>query len=363
MLKKKFFKKIVFFTGARSDFSILEGVMKQFVRLKNVKIYLYISGIHTLRDFGLSKKLIQDFRKVSKRTISIYGKKNNYTKIKLKFIIKRFQKELSKDKPDIIYILGDRFEAMGASIAAKSLNIPIIHSGGGDKTPGSKDEFYRNTISSLSSVIFATNQFSYERLKKKFKNKIIKFTGSPIISKIYNYKSKNKKKNKKKLKFALLTFHPTDNLKENIHKIMEKIISYLIYINMKVIITYPNNETGCYKIIRVIKKFSKNKRIEIYKNLGNLYFEKLDKCEFLIGNSSSGIIEAPYFNKPFINVGKRQFNRDHDTNVISTGINFKKIKQSIDKFKIKKKKIQNNFIFGKINACEIQKKEILKFLS
>ena len=361
MLEKKInFKKIVFFTGARSDFSILEDVIKKFLPYKNIKIYLYVSGIHTLKEFGFSKKLIQNHRKVLKKTISIYGKKNNYTKKKLLFIIKKIQKELSIDKPDIIYILGDRFEAMGASLAAKSLNIPIIHSGGGDNTPGSKDDFYRDTISKLSQLIFATNQSSYKRLKKKFKNKIIRFSGSPVISKIYHYKKI--KKNKKKLKFALLTFHPTENLKENIHKVMEKIISYLIYINMNVLITYPNNEAGCYKIIKVIKKFAKDKRIEIYKNLGKLYFEKLDQCEFLIGNSSSGIIEAPYFNKPFINVGKRQFNRDHDTNVISTGINLKKIKQSIDKFKTQKK-IRNNFIFGKINACEIQKKEILKFLS
>jgi UDP-N-acetylglucosamine 2-epimerase len=110
----------------------------------------------------------------------------------------------------------------------------------------------------------------------------------------------------------------------------------------------------------IIKKVSKYPGVFIFKNLSNNYFNYLDNCLFVIGNTSSGIFDAPYFNKVFINIGYRQEGRKTDTNVFSTGTNFFKIKKYIDRFQYEYK-AANNKIFGDKNSLDIQIKHILRF--
>ncbi len=353
-------KKIVFFTGSRSDYFILNEVIKKIIKYKKIDAFIYISGMHYLKEYGNTQQFIKRYKNFKRiRTIKTFNQKNNYSLNKLILILKKISIFLKIDNPDCIYILGDRFESMAASVASYFLNIPIIHSGGGDVTLGSKDNIYRNIISSMSKIIFATSQESFKNLKKLNSLSKIIFSGSPIIQKIYEF---NKKENKLKLNnFALMTFHPATNSDEKVDELMKITIEYLILKKIKVVITYPNNENGSKDILKIISQYSKNKNILVLKNLSENYFDYLSKSLFLIGNSSSGIFEAPYFNKPFINIGNRQKNRETDSNVFSTGTNISKIKKYINKFK-KPKFFYNNKIFGGKNSVNKQLKEILNFL-
>jgi len=357
---KKIKKKIIFFTGSRSDYFILNEVVKKIIMFKKIETSIYISGMHSLKEYGETKKDIRRYKNLKQvRTIKVYDGKNDYSLTNFIVILKKISIFLKIDNPDCIYILGDRFESMAASLAAYFLHIPIIHSGGGDVTLGSKDNIYRSIISSVSKIIFATSQKSFKTLKKiKFSSKII-FTGSPIVQKIYDFKKK--KKLLKLNNFALMTFHPATNSKEKVEDLMKMTIKYLIQKGIKIVITYPNNESGSENILKIISEYSNNKDVIIFKNLSENYFNYLSKSLFLIGNSSSGIFEAPYFNKPFINIGSRQKNRETDSNVFSTGTSFVKVKKNINKFS-KPHNIYNNKIFGDKNSVNRQLKEIFNYL-
>ena len=158
-----------------------------------------------------------------------------------------------------------------------------------------------------------------------------------------------------------MTFHPATNSKEKVEDLMKMTIKYLIQKGIKIVITYPNNESGSENILKIISEYSNNKDVIIFKNLSENYFNYLSKSLFLIGNSSSGIFEAPYFNKPFINIGSRQKNRETDSNVFSTGTSFVKVKKNINKFS-KPHNINNNKIFGDKNSVNRQLKEIFNYL-
>ena len=197
----------------------------------------------------------------------------------------------------------------------------------------------------------ATTKKSFLKLKKKFQNKSVYFPGSAIIEEINNFKKKKNNKSYffKKNNFVLMTFHPATDSKENISKLMFISIKLLLDLNYKILITYPNQDPGYIKILKVINKFKNEKNIIIKKNLGEKYFNILKNSQFLIGNSSSGIIEAPYFKKKVINIGDRQKGRQTDKTIINVSSNLIKFKLNLEKA-LKKKVIKsssNFYGFGK----------------
>ena len=152
-----------------------------------------------------------------------------------------------------------------------------------------------------------------------------------------------------------MTFHPVTNSNENIALLMEYSIIKLLSLNLKVLITYPNNDVGVEKIIEVINKFSDNNRVIIKKNLGaEGYYSAIYNSKFVIGNSSSGVIEVPYFNKISINLGNRQEGRDTDSNVWNCKTDKTNLDSIFEKGKlIKWKSSRTEGLYGEGNSCEI----------
>ena len=181
ILKRK--NKIIFFTGSRADFTTIKLVIEKIKKINKFKILIYFSGSHYTKSLGNTfRTYFKSYKNFEIRKISFFKKTKNFdTKKIFKLGKKKLLAQLLIDKPDLIYILGDRYEAMIAAISAYELGIRIIHSGGGEITLGSKDNYYRNMITKVASIHLATSKKGFLRLKKIVSPTKVFFTGSPII--------------------------------------------------------------------------------------------------------------------------------------------------------------------------------------
>lgn len=353
-------RKIAIFTGARSEFGIMKNLIKRIASDIDLEYSLYVSGMHLLKEFG------DTFKEIEAEDIKIHFKMPIYTENKapdskeFSNAIVTFSNVLAKDKPDGVFIIGDRPEAYAMALAAHFKKLKIYHSGGGTITRGAVDNIYRYNITNLSTHHLATSSMNYERLLSLptvIKDDVY-FTGSVAIDAIVNFLKhpvpiseylKGLEKN-----FCLMTFHSVTQNDENISEIMNEAIETILKNNFKILITYPNNDLGYQEIVEVIKKWENNHNICVVENLGsNRYYAAMYSCDFVIGNSSSGIIEASYFNKPVINIGTRQEGREADENIISLDADSVSVNNVlVKKFNEGWTPIKNNNIYGKGEAME-----------
>ena len=254
----------------------------------------------------------------------------------------------------------------GASVCSFFLDIPIAHISGGDTSLGSKDETFRNSISLMSDTHFV----KIDKHKKKLislgidkKNIIV--TGSLSNE---NYVKKFDKKFFVNKPFVLITFHSVTNSKnQNDNNVQNLLNSLKKFKRYKLLFTSSNHDVGGKNINLAIKKFvNLNKNSIFIPNLGRkLYYQAMKECEFMIGNSSSGIIESMIYKKPAINILPRQLGRHSNNNVINCKNNVKDICNSIEiaqskKFQIKCKRLKNFFKKSWVKPSEIMLKTIIK---
>ena len=248
-------------------------------------------------------------------------------------------------------VFGDRYEMLAATLSAYILRIPIAHVAGGEKTAGSLDEGFRHSITKMANLHFPTNEKHKKIIKQlgEKPNTIFNY-GSLNELKILKSKTLNKSDLEKKLniKFAekniLLTYHPETIEKNKSLTNLKLILNVLKKLkNTKIIVTASNNDSEGIKMNSFIKKFVKkqmNGNFYFKKTLGSKnYFSLLKVVNLMIGNSSSGISEAPFFKVPTINLGNRQRGRTMPKSVINSDISSKAISTSLSKvFKMKFKK-------------------------
>jgi len=269
-----------------------------------------------------------------------------------------FSKIFLKLRPEINLIFGDRDEALASALAAAHMNIPNAHIHGGDKSQAGIDEYNRHAITKISNIHFAATKKSKERIIKMGENpKYVILTGSPSIDEVTNNKITNKNELKKKygLEFSgdeiLLLQHPVTTQIEDSARQIRNTLNAIVRIKKKTIAITPNSDAGSKKIFENLRLFSqKHKFIKVYKNLPRSdYLGVLKNCGALVGNSSSGIIEASYFNTPFVNIGIRQKDREGGKNVLNVeDESVNSIYLTILKALRKKsnKKFANNYIYG-----------------
>ncbi|MEM5563982.1 UDP-N-acetylglucosamine 2-epimerase [Psychroserpens sp. AS72] len=331
--------KIGFFTGARSDYGVTKKLIKKLVNDNDFEVKIFVSGMHLLDTYGNTYTEILD------DGLTIYKKIHTYSEI-AKDKRNEFSETLNKvydvvknENLDAGYIVGDRIEAYGVALALHFSNIPILHYAGGQITKGAVDNIYRYNISNLSYLHFTTIKTAFERLKKLpvINPENVFFTGSTAIDSIYEFLEKPLDINSliSELNygnFVLMTFHGVTNADDKIASVMDYAISKILKLGLKVLITYPNNDDGVDEIMEVIETYRNNSNVIIRKNLGARgYYSAVYNSKFVIGNSSSGVIEVPYFNKISINIGHRQEGRDTDTNVWNVNSNPESIDAILDK--------------------------------
>ena len=370
-------KKYCIISGSRGDYDLLSPIIKSINNIKNIKLFFFVTGTHLNKSFGNSLEYIKKDRVRVNEKIKVLNK--NFDDHDINYYISKlileFSKKFKKYRPDILIVLGDRYEIFASVIAATYLKIPIAHLCGGDLSFGSIDHNIRNSISCMSHLHFVTNILSKKNLLKfvKNKNKIFNF-GSTGIENLKNTEFLNKKNIEQKLKIKLLkknilvNFHPTsyDNgsIKSQIQTILKALSHFPKY---GIFFTYPNADAHNNTVIKIIDDFKKknSQNVKIFKFLGRkLFFSLAKHCDIILGNSSSSIIEMPYLNKVSINLGIRQLGRLKSNLTIDCNIDEKeiisKIRSNINKKKILHKKLYGNGsssakIIYKINKFNLKK--------
>ncbi len=349
---KKLDKSILIITGSRGDYDILKPIIKETQKSKKLNIKTIVTGSHLIPTYSNLKIFKNDKIKINQKIkIKYFGDKSDSI---LKFVsdgIKKFNLCFNKYKPDLILILGDRYEIFSAAISAYYKRIPIGHISGGEVTLGSYDDAIRHSITKLSSLHFVANKEYAQRVKQLGEiPKNIFITGNTNLDdlKKINYDKKEVIEKKLKFKFKktnyLITFHPAtleNGFGINDFKIILEFFSNKPEIGL--IFTLPNSDTNNFKIIDLIKKFvKKNKNSKYYKFLGKkTYFSIIKLVDAVIGNSSSGISEIPSFKKPTINIGLRQEGRVKAKSIIDLKkLNLNNFKNSL--LKINTKRFKNN---------------------
>ena len=330
-------KKIVFVTGTRADYGKIKSILKLCIKKFNVKIYT--TGMHLLPKFGNTYKEIEksfNNKILIKRNNQI---KNSSLDVILAKTIFQFSQFIKKFEPDMILVHGDRAEAFAAAIVSSLNNILLSHIEGGERS-GNIDEHIRHSISKLSHIHFVSNKNAKKRLIKlgEIKDKIF-ITGNPDIDILRkkNLPSLNKVKKRYEIQFneyIILLFHPDAINKKEVKKNFNTVINSLILSKKKTVIIFPNNDYGSDTIINIIENRLKQKsQFKLIKSMRfEFYLTLLKNSQMIVGNSSSGVHEAPFYGIPTINIGNRQKNRAKTRSIINSDFDTKNIIKKINKY-------------------------------
>ena len=331
-------RNIAVVTSNRSEYGLLKNTIKRIDNSCNLNLQLIITGSHLSRDYGetISEILEDDYR--SYECIPIIC--NNSQVNQMSILMSKLEEVFDKIKPDIVLILGDRYEILSVASVALMKNIPLAHISGGERTEGIIDEQIRHAITKMSHIHFPGASEYANNIKNMGEEKWRIFNvGDPAIENIKNTALLSVGEISEKINFdidentILATFHPVTLESEKTKKYIENILNVLSRFDNKVIFTYPNSDFGSEIIIDLLLKYEKEHRnMKVVKNLGSrLYLSIMAKCSCIIGNSSSGIIEAPFFKKPVVNIGNRQEGRLMSDNIINCGYKETEIFEAIKK--------------------------------
>ena len=320
-------KKITVTTGTRGEYGILRPLLNEIKKSKKLDLCLIVAGMHLSKKFGKSiDEITKDGFKINAK-VDMLPKGNTpyHMSIALGEGIIRFSKIFQKIKPDINLLLGDRDEMLASALAAYHMNILNGHIHGGDKSKGGMDEYTRHALTKISNIHFAATQKSYNNILKMGENpKFVFQSGSPGIDEVVSKKITLKKELEKKynIKFSgneiLLVYHPVTTQVEKSGKQIINILKAVSNLKKPTIAVGPNSDAGSKEILDNLIKFSKrHEYFQFYRNLRrNDFLGLLNNIGVLVGNSSSGIIEASYFAIPVVNIGIRQQGREKGKNVI-----------------------------------------------
>ena len=368
-------KKIIAFTAIRSDYDLLSPLYKLLTLDNEIDFRLIVSGTHLLKEYGYSYSDIKKDKIPILQTINTL-KSNIDDKSRIKSASKLFEiaiDEVYKFQPDLLIYAGDREEVIIASLIGGYLEIPTMHFYGGDHVSDSHiDNPIRHATSKLSTFHMVSCEEHLKRLNKmgELKDRIFNI-GSIALDKFKNEStlSINKLKDFFKIKngfvkFALLIFHPIPKERGKSAIIFENILTSLIDNKINTFVSFPNIDPGNKDIIGIINKFSNSNFFIFYKNQPrNIFLSIYKNSKFIIGNSSSGILESASIPIPAINVGYRQTGRKSNGNVIYCDESVYEINKAI-KYSLSKsfQKSLKNFknIYGDGNSSKKALKIIKK---
>ena len=348
-------KKICIVTGSRAEYGLLYWLLKEIEASQDFELQLIVTGMHLSAEFGLTYKEIEKDFKINKK-IDIDLTLDTSLGISRSMSIAQisFAKAYNKLNPDIIILLGDRYEIFSAASAAMISKLPIAHIHGGEISEGSLDDCMRHCISKMSHLHFAATEEYRTRLIQLGENPSRVFNvGALGIENIKRFQLLNKSEFEKSIHFKLnkknilITFHPVtlENNTSKLHfKELLKAINDLD--DTSIIFTKTNSDLNGKVINQMIDQYTKKypKKSIAFSSLGQLrYLSAIQFVDAVVGNSSSGLIEAPSFKIATINIGDRQKGRIKAKSVINCLPKKNNIKNSFKKIYSKDfQKLLNN---------------------
>lgn len=345
-------KKVLVVTGTRAEYGLLYWTMKEIQQDKELQLQLIVTGSHLSKEYGYTVSQIKkDGFKIDEEIDMLIDSSKKSAIVKsmgLEMI--QIAQAFDRLKPDILLILGDRYETFVSATCAMMMNIPIAHMNGGESTEGAVDEQIRHAITKMAHIHFTGAEYYKERIIKMGEEPWRVYNvGQPGLENIKRLKLLEKEKLEYELKMKfdkkvfLITYHPVTLDVQNTEKQMNNLLGAISKFDAKYIFTYPNADYGNKIIIDKINEFKqKHDNVYIFHNLGQVKYLSLMKyADVMIGNSSSGIIEAPSFKLPVVNIGDRQKGRLRNKNIIDVDYNEIQIIEGINKALYDKKFIDS----------------------
>jgi len=358
-------RKICVVTGSRADYGLLYWLLLKLSISQNYELQIIATGMHLSQEFGLTERQItQDGFAINRRVTTLLSSDDAVGVCKsIGLGVIGFSEAFDSLLPDLVVVLGDRFEIFAAAQAAYIMKIPVAHIGGGDITEGAFDDAIRHSISKMSCLHFVTNSDSGIRLGKMGEDdRYIFNVGSPGLDYLDHMHFMSKDEVEASLKFKLkrtnflITFHAATLDSDDISIQLDGLMGVLAEFSNDVglIFTLPNADTGGREIINKILAFSgERENVTYHTSLGqNLYLSTLSQVDVVIGNSSSGLYEAPSIPVPTVNIGTRQKGRLKAESVFDCDSSASSIRNGIESaLKFGKKKTANPYKQG--NSAEM----------
>ena len=323
-------KKIIFVTSTRADYGKLKSIILKLQKDKKMIVKVFVTGSHNM---NLYAKTVEEIKKDKIKNLNIFknqGLSTSMSKILIN-TIRGFSNYIEKEKPTLVILHGDRVEPLACAISSLLLNIKIAHVEGGEVS-GTVDEMLRHAISKLSHIHFVSNKIAKNRLLQMGEDKKSIFVvGSPDVDLILSKNLPDLDTVRKRYginydKYAISILHPVTTNIENVKIESKNYFEALKQTKTNYVVIYPNNDLGSNYIFDQIRKLKKKPNFSVLPSLRFEFFLTLLKnSSFIIGNSSCGIMEAPYYGVPTINVGNRQKNRLKSKSLININFTKKKI--------------------------------------
>jgi UDP-N-acetylglucosamine 2-epimerase (non-hydrolysing)/GDP/UDP-N,N'-diacetylbacillosamine 2-epimerase (hydrolysing) len=376
-------KKIAVITGTRAEYGIFKSVLNEIEAKAGLRLSLIVIGMHLSLEFGHTVDEIErDGFKIAAKIAVLHGEDTKASMAKsIGECLTKAAEALKLIKPDILLVLGDRSEMLVGAVAATYMGIAIAHIHGGEIS-GNVDEPVRHAITKLAHIHFPATQESAERIIRMGEESWrVHVVGAPGLDLILNERILGSKKVAAKyglevskpvllvLQHSVVTEadQASDQIRETLEAVKE--------LKHQAVLIYPNADAGGRRMIRVIKEYEKYPFVKTFKSVPHEeYLGLMRLASVMVGNSSSGIIEAPSFGLPVVNIGTRQKGRQRAGNVIDVDYDRKKIVEVVKKalynreFREKVKHCRNPYGDGKagkriaevLNEIELGKKLLEK---
>jgi UDP-N-acetylglucosamine 2-epimerase (non-hydrolysing)/GDP/UDP-N,N'-diacetylbacillosamine 2-epimerase (hydrolysing) len=365
-------RRICAITGTRAEYGVITPLLRKIRSTKGLRLQLVVTSMHLSKEFGMTRKVIQkDGFKIDAKVDILPEEDTNFAQAKsIGDCITGMAKAFDKLRPDIIVVTGDRGEMLASAIAAAYMNIPVAHIHGGDSS-GNIDNLNRDAITKFSHIHFPAMKENARKIiglgEEPWRVHVV---GAIAMDTILGTGLMPTKEVARKFGLdlkrpvLLVIQHPVTYESDRIGHQTRSTMDAVVELGYQTVLVYPNSDAGGRKMIQVINRYRKYPLIKMYKNIPRVEFLSLMRvADVLIGNSSAGIIEAPSFQLPVINIGTRQVNRvrcgnvidiDHDKDAIIKAVRYAMCNKG---FRTKLRRIKNAYGDGRSSARIV---EVLK---
>lgn len=332
-------RRIAVITGTRAEYGIIRPVLEEIAAHPQLELVLIVMAQHLSPDFGYTiREIEQDGFKIAARVETLLSSDSLGGMARaLGLAIIELTQAIEMIHPDIIMVTGDRGEMLAGAIVGAHMNIPVAHLHGGEVS-GTVDELIRHAITKFAHIHFAATEQSAQRIKQLGEDeRRIFIVGAVGLDEIRKGRFLPKDDVLRELNFdgskpiLLVSQHPVTTEIDEAGRQMRETMEAIKELGLQTVLIYPNSDAGGRKMRQVIEEYLDLGFIRAFKNISReVYLGVMNVADVMIGNSSSGIIEAPSFKLPFINIGTRQQGRQRAGNVIDVPYEKAKIKEAVE---------------------------------